>query len=353
MSQTGSEKMVKSGNAVYITGLPSTIGDLQLADVFKNWKIRRIRIYRDASGIPKGDATIVFVKAVSEVVVDTMDGFQVSQGGLGSYVIRIQQAEFREQDSLRHHANKQVSNDKKIEQDGASSEKKPKRMRYAPAEAPVVILQNLVAPEKKLNESQTIALEEEVGRECLKYGRVLDAEFIIPDNNLLVSFASIEGARKCATLMHGRMFDERVIRAELYAHGRPSHLDDTQNNLASNYTPSTSSVDISKSYEEPDVDVVQIQTRSTASDPPIQDQGLSGFVRASSENSQVLSKPPQGVEKHSAILSAQFNRPAPFAASSTILTSKRDGANVVVDNHDKKKKKRRAAADFFDDDDDT
>ena len=52
--------------AIYITGLPSTVGNIQLEDICKCvGKIRKIKVYRDAGGIPKGDAMVVFEGAPS------------------------------------------------------------------------------------------------------------------------------------------------------------------------------------------------------------------------------------------------------------------------------------------------
>lgn len=43
------EGLVKSNHAIYITGLPTTVGQIQLEDICKGvGKIKKIKVYRDA-----------------------------------------------------------------------------------------------------------------------------------------------------------------------------------------------------------------------------------------------------------------------------------------------------------------
>ena len=47
--------------AIYIQGLPTSIGNIQVEDICKKaGKIKKIKVYRDAGGVPKGDALVVF-----------------------------------------------------------------------------------------------------------------------------------------------------------------------------------------------------------------------------------------------------------------------------------------------------
>ena len=41
--------------AIYIQGLPTSIGNIQVEDICKKaGKIKKIKVYRDAGGVPKG-----------------------------------------------------------------------------------------------------------------------------------------------------------------------------------------------------------------------------------------------------------------------------------------------------------
>ena len=85
--------------AIYIQGLPTSIGNIQVEDICKKaGKIKKIKVYRDAGGVPKGDALVVFeAKRDRDVAADAvamLDDMDVDQGGLGSYTISVSEAQF-------------------------------------------------------------------------------------------------------------------------------------------------------------------------------------------------------------------------------------------------------------------
>lgn len=141
--------------------------------------------------------------------VAKLDGKRIDQGGLGSYVIAVQEAMFRPSQAPQR--SKQPTSDSATVSDH--------RVSYAPPDAPKILLRNLFDVSREHSPDQQRSLEEEVGMECMKHGRVLDAEYSREDAAILVTFASVEAARMCATAMHGRFFDQRIISVELWPTG--------------------------------------------------------------------------------------------------------------------------------------
>lgn len=277
--------LVKSDHAIYITGLPTTVGQIQLEDICKGvGKIKKIKVYRDAGGVPKGDATVVFEprksRDIAAEAVAELDGKRIDQGGLGSYVIAVQEAMFRPSQAPQR-AKPELS---------AAPTPTEERVSYAPPDAPKVLLRNLFDASREHATEQQKSLEEEVGMECMKHGRVLDAEYLREDAGVLVTFASLEAARMCATAMHGRYFDERVIRAELWPDGRrqssvqaaPTRKAD-QRQRATDYVgappPRTGEPPPKKAAADPDQPTARVRSAPTEPNTP----QLVAFVRASDQ----------------------------------------------------------------------
>ena len=85
----------------------------------------------------------------------------------------------------------------------------------APADCPKALISNVFDATKTTERDASI--ETEFGRECQRFGRVLDAECVLrgPDAGaLLISFTAVDAARKCCVAMHGRTFDGRGLRCE-------------------------------------------------------------------------------------------------------------------------------------------
>mmetsp|Transcript_18314 Transcript_18314/g.57613 ORF Transcript_18314/g.57613 Transcript_18314/m.57613 type:complete len:367 (-) Transcript_18314:22-1122(-) len=312
------EGLVKSSHAIYITGLPTTVGQIQLEDICKGvGKIKKIKVYRDAGGIPKGDATVVFEprkgREVAVEAVDELDGKRIDQGGLGSYVISVQEAMFKPSAAAPRRSEPEA-----VEE----------RRSFAPPDAPKALLKNLVDPKNDLGDREARALEDEVGMECMKHGRVLEAEFLRDDAAVLVTFASLDAARMCATAMHGRYFDERVIRAELWPDGkRQSSVQaraaprqkQPQQQRATDYVgappPRTAEPPPKKAAVDPDQPTARVRKEAESPAPAAPPKPLMAFVRATDQPPP----PPPPTQPN----------PKPPAAD--------------------KSAKKRTAADFFDD----
>ena len=204
--------------AIYISGLPATVGNIQLEDICKGvGKIKKIKVYRDAGGIPKGDALVVFDAKLNRDVagdaVEELDGKEIDQGGLGSYVIAVQEAVFKE-------PRRPVIPQPPPMPAPAPAAPRSRGPVAAPPDCPKALLKNCFDATKLT--ARDTQLEDEVGYECTKHGRVIDAECLVAGGDagsMLVSFTTVEAARRCCVAMHGRNFDGRALEAELWPQG--------------------------------------------------------------------------------------------------------------------------------------
>ena len=80
---------------------------------------------------------------------------------------------------------------------------------------PTVLLHNIYDFAVALSAADADALEEEVGLEMSKFGRVLDAEAVA--GTVKVYFDATESAMRCATALDGTRFDGRAISARYVA----------------------------------------------------------------------------------------------------------------------------------------
>lgn len=285
---------MKSPDAIYITGLPTTIGQIQVEDICKGLgRIKKIKVYRDGGGVPKGDATVVFEskksRRMSTHAVGALDGKRIDQGGLGSYVISVQEATFKPSTTQQQHRQRV----REVSSSPSAPEQPPATSSVAPPDAPKVLLMNLCGGQQ--TPEQRKSLEDEVGAECTKYGRVLDAEFVETDHAVLVTFASLDAAKMCETAMHGRYFDERVIRAEVWPEGEKKTAA-VKTNKATDYVgaPPPKIVDGPpiKAPVDPDQPTARMRNIDPVSSPPA--VAMMKFVPASSPPStdEVVDTPP-------------------------------------------------------------
>ena len=226
--------------AIYIQGLPTSIGNIQVEDICKKaGKIKKIKVYRDAGGVPKGDALVVFeAKRDRDVAADAvamLDDMDVDQGGLGCYTISVSEAQFSQ--PRRAPKPKEEAPRSQRELAAAAAKAWGKELPptdvvqagdySAPADCPKALVSNVFDATSKTERDASI--ETEFGRECQRFGRVLDAECVLrgPDAGaLLISFTAVDAARKCCVAMHGRTFDGRGLRCELWPTGaRPARRD--------------------------------------------------------------------------------------------------------------------------------
>ena len=206
--------------AIYIQGLPTSIGNIQVEDICKKaGKIKKIKVYRDAGGVPKGDALVVFeAKRDRDVAADAvamLDDMDVDQGGLGCYTISVSEAQFSQ--PRRAPKPKEEAPRSQRELAAAAAKAWGKELPptdvvqagdySAPADCPKALVSNVFDATKTTERDASI--ETEFGRECQRFGRVLDAECA----------RARPGRGRVAHLVHGRRRRAQVLRR----HARP-HL---------------------------------------------------------------------------------------------------------------------------------
>ena len=104
---------------------------------------------------------------LTDEAIEKLDQFEVDQGGLGSYVISVQAAQFKE--PRRPPA-------PPAPPPAPARAVAPATYAAAPADCPKALLKNCFPATAAARDA---GLEDEVVRECTKYGRVLDAECIV------------------------------------------------------------------------------------------------------------------------------------------------------------------------------
>ena len=172
---------------------------------------------------------------VAADAVAMLDDMDVDQGGLGCYTISVSEAQFSQ--PRRAPKPKEEAPRSQRELAAAAAKAWGKELPptdvvqagdySAPADCPKALVSNVFDATKTTERDASI--ETEFGRECQRFGRVLDAECLVrgPDAGaLLISFTAVDAARKCCVAMHGRTFDGRGLRCELWPTGaRPARRD--------------------------------------------------------------------------------------------------------------------------------
>ena len=172
---------------------------------------------------------------VAADAVAMLDDMDVDQGGLGCYTISVSEAQFSQ--PRRAPKPKEEAPRSQRELAAAAAKAWGKELPptdvvqagdySAPADCPKALISNVFDATKTTERDASI--ETEFGRECQRFGRVLDAECVLrgPDAGaLLISFTAVDAARKCCVAMHGRTFDGRGLRCELWPTGaRPARRD--------------------------------------------------------------------------------------------------------------------------------
>ncbi|KAL1916907.1 uncharacterized protein VTP21DRAFT_5104 [Calcarisporiella thermophila] len=238
----GREKRAKSdqpkksvNTSVYVTGLPEDATLEEIAEVFSKCGIimedintgdKKIKIYKDDKGRPKGDGLVTFFKEESVSLAITLLDESELRPGQPATKIRVQQAEFKPKPAAETTGKNNISKDEK--------KKKQKRMRQlekkldwfeegggkrAERFAKIVVLKNMFSMEEiEKDPSLMLDLKEDVREECEKLGEVTNVILYdkSPGGIISVRYKEKEGALACVELMNGRYFAGRQITAEIY-----------------------------------------------------------------------------------------------------------------------------------------
>ncbi|TPX30517.1 hypothetical protein SmJEL517_g05936 [Synchytrium microbalum] len=224
----------KANTSIYVTGLPPNTDADEVKQVFSKYGIiaedittgqPRIKLYKDDSGVLKGDALITYFKPESvQLAINLMDDCEyrfgeVSKVHVAEAVFQPKERPPQEKKSGNQKASKVVAQ-KKLHQlkrkldwtedeIGAKSEKLRK----------VVVLKHMFT-QQELEEDPTLILDlkAEVREECEKFGEVTNViMFDKSDEGVLtVRFKEQEGADACVQKMNARFFAGRRVEAYLY-----------------------------------------------------------------------------------------------------------------------------------------
>ncbi|KAI8913557.1 hypothetical protein EDD86DRAFT_187279 [Gorgonomyces haynaldii] len=219
------KKPLIKGGAVYVTGLPSDCTEIELQDIFKTAGVfqldpitnePKIKLYKDESGQPKGDALVVYLREESvDLAIELLDESKLRPDE--PHIIRVQEAEFKEKKEPKQQVDKKRKTkafEKQMKQldwdeETQVSSKKQKIEK-------TVILKNMFTL-KELEEDPGLILElkQDVREECEKIGSVTNVILydLEPEGVIAVRFRTSEAAEQCVQKMHGRAFAKRRIQS--------------------------------------------------------------------------------------------------------------------------------------------
>ncbi|TPX62569.1 hypothetical protein PhCBS80983_g00318 [Powellomyces hirtus] len=228
------EAKKKPNTSVYVTGLPYDTTEEELKEVFEKFGILmedlktglpKIKLYRDAAGVPKGDALVSYFKEESvELACNLLDESDFRAGVASK--IHVQKAVFQEKEKPpASEQPKPAARDKKVAQKKISKlEKRLDWFEEQPGKkaekfAKMVVLKHMFTL-KELEEDPALLLDlkEEVRGECEKLGEVTNIVlYDLEDSGVMtIRFKEVESAELCIRKMNGRFFAGRRIEAALF-----------------------------------------------------------------------------------------------------------------------------------------
>ncbi|KAI2809166.1 HIV Tat-specific factor 1 [Blomia tropicalis] len=214
---------------VYVSNLPMDITEEEFVELMKKCGLimkdernqLKIKLYRDETGMPKGDGRCCYIKIESvDLALNILDGYLFRD-----HTIKVERAKFSLKgtyDPTRKP--KRKKNNKK------DKEKQKKRMEKLfdwrpeklPTERPknekVVVIKNMFDP-KMFEDDPKLILEyrSDLREECEeKCGSVRKVEIydLHPDGVATIAFNEFDDSDKCIELMNGRFFAGRKLDAQ-------------------------------------------------------------------------------------------------------------------------------------------
>ncbi|KAK9330692.1 hypothetical protein V1520DRAFT_369272 [Lipomyces starkeyi] len=240
----------KKNTAVYITNLPRDVTFDELESVISKYGLiaedistgkKRIKIYTDDDGTPKGDALVVFFRAESvALAVDMLDESRIRVDGkrmvdgheveIKNPVIRVQPADMgykveKEAQPMQQRTARekreilksvQRLNNKLTDWDDDDAEQlSTTNKRWNK----IVILKHVFTLQE-LEEDLTAALDikEDIRDGCEEIGPVTNVVLydLEPDGVMSIKFRNEDDALDCVSKMDGRYFSGRQLEASIY-----------------------------------------------------------------------------------------------------------------------------------------
>uniref|UniRef100_A0A6U9SL28 RRM domain-containing protein n=1 Tax=Picocystis salinarum TaxID=88271 RepID=A0A6U9SL28_9CHLO len=216
--------------SVYVTGLPRDATEEEIFDVFGKFggiikkdpvnDRPKIKLYKHPdTGLPKGDGLVTYlVRASVDQACSLLDNVPLRVGD--AQVMSVSPAQF--------HRVEEKGTESKAQ--GAKRTKKAKPMQAkdlgwggfdddSKPEDTTVVLRYMFDPDAVVLQPDLLKeLEEDVGEECVKFGRLNNLRIYKrhPLGVVTVCFKRREGAEKCIEAMDGRFYDGRKIKAHFW-----------------------------------------------------------------------------------------------------------------------------------------
>jgi len=261
----GAARVEAENTSVYVAGLPQSTTWAQMDLLFSPYgRVKKIKVYRDDGGKPKGDALVTYVKQGSvATAIQKLDGHEISPGT----AIQVSPASFSHKD---HAIEEEVDADGRVDgadgdnyahlgegpgqagsgydhdigEDGESNAPqdiaavevlvgplrdedfdedgvprfKPLPAECRPEECPTCVLRNVYTAEQAANSPSFLdELEAEILMECIQFGSVVCV--VTPSEPyyvgaVCVTFETIQSAQHCGEVMDGRFFDFRTMKVQ-------------------------------------------------------------------------------------------------------------------------------------------
>jgi len=311
----GAGRVEAENTSVYVAGLPQSITWAQMDLLFSPFgRVKRIKVYRDDAGKPKGDALVTYVKQGSVAsAIQKMNGHTIAPG----MKLHVSPADFSHKDQSvdggededgvaedeaessgggvgRANDAEDVDGqgmeavealvgplkDEDFDEDGVPRFT-PLPDECRPEQCPTCVLRNVYTAEQAASTSSFLDdLEAEILRECIQFGSVVCV--VTPSQPyyvgaVCVTFEDIQAAQHCGEVMDGRFFDYRTMQVQALGNWGDGNIIPTA-------APGSGGGEVEVTGQSTRPDGTIIQTASAASQP-----GAAGSAPATSrapENSR-------------------------------------------------------------------
>lgn len=217
--------------SVYVQGLPPDISIQEIKEHFGTaGSIRdefgtddpRIKIYREESGLCKGDALVTYEIELSvPMAIEVLDHSQIRP----DHAIRVHRAELSE--STKSKQSKRKLDLAKLNLFKVKQRKKQiEKFSYIEDDERtvglrIVILKNMFDTDEmhNLDEKDLLAFEKDIGIECQRIGGPIEKITIFKENPqgvIAIKFQSPVGADRCIEAMQGRWYNGRKVDCDYF-----------------------------------------------------------------------------------------------------------------------------------------